>query len=63
MSAQRSETQNADGAGLRFGSGQHAIRSEDAPLVTGCGKFTDDLDMAGQAHAAFVRATVAHAVI
>ena len=63
MSAQRSETQNADGAGLRFGNGQHAIRSEDAPLVTGRGKFTDDLDMAGQAHAAFVRATVAHAVI
>jgi len=63
MNTQRSKTQKASGAGLRFGSGRHAIRSEDAPLVTGRGKFTDDLDMAGQAHAAFVRATVAHAVI
>ena len=63
MSAQRSGTQNADSAGFRFGSERHALRSEDAPLVTGRGKFTDDLDMSGQVHAAFVRATVAHAII
>src|SRR5215216_4768247 len=63
MSAQRSQTQSADEAALRFGAGHHAIRSEDAPLVTGQGKFTDDVDVVGQAHAAFVRATVAHAVI
>jgi aerobic carbon-monoxide dehydrogenase large subunit len=63
MSAQRRKTQTADGSALRFGSGQQAIRSEDAPLVTGRGKFTDDLEVAGQAYAAFVRATVAHAVI
>ena len=55
MSAQPNETQQADGADLRFGSGHRAIRSEDAPLVTGRGQFTDDLDVAGQAHAAFVR--------
>ena len=63
MSAQRNETQQADGAGLRFGSGHRAIRSEDAPLLTGRGQFTDDLNVAGQVHAAFVRTTVAHAVI
>lgn len=63
MSAQKSETQTADGAGFRFGSGRHAIRSEDLPLLTGQGKFTDDLDIACQVHAAFVRATVAHAII
>ena len=63
MSAQRNETQQADGAGLRFGSGHRAIRSEDAPLLTGRGQFTDDLNVASQAHAAFVRTTVAHAVI
>ena len=63
MSAQRSETQQSDGAGLRFGSGYCTVRSEDAPLLTGRGRFTDDLDISGQAHAAFVRATVAHAVI
>ena len=50
-------------AGLRFGSGHHAIRSEDAPLVTGAGKFTDDIDLPAQAHAAFVRSAVAHATI
>jgi aerobic carbon-monoxide dehydrogenase large subunit len=63
MSAQRSGTQNANSAGFRFGSERHALRSEDAPLVTGRGKFTDDLDMSGQVHAAFVRATVAHAIV
>ena len=50
-------------AGLRFGSGHHAIRSEDAALVTGAGKFTDDIDLPAQAHAAFVRSAVAHATI
>ena len=48
---------------LRFGSGPGAIRSEDAPLVTGAGKFTDDINLPGQAYAAFVRASVAHATI
>ncbi|HET9816067.1 MAG TPA: molybdopterin cofactor-binding domain-containing protein, partial [Xanthobacteraceae bacterium] len=48
---------------LRFGSGRGAIRSEDAPLVTGVGKFTDDINLPGQAYAAFVRAPVAHATI
>jgi aerobic carbon-monoxide dehydrogenase large subunit len=50
-------------SGLRFGSGRGAIRSEDAPLVTGAGKFTDDINLPGQAYAAFVRASVAHATI
>jgi aerobic carbon-monoxide dehydrogenase large subunit len=63
MSAQRSATQDASSAGFRFGSERHALRSEDAPLVTGRGKFTDDLDMTGKVHAAFVRATVAHAIV
>ena len=49
--------------GLRFGRARAAIRSEDAPLVTGAGRFTDDIDLPGQAHAAFVRAPVAHAAI
>lgn len=62
MSAQRDET-HPPGAGLRFGSGHRAIRSEDAPLLTGRGRFTDDLNIAGQAHAAFVRAAAAHAII
>jgi carbon-monoxide dehydrogenase large subunit len=55
--------ETAQESGLRFGSGRTAIRSEDAPLVTGAGKFTDDVNLPGQAHAAFARATVAHAAI
>ena len=63
MSAQRSATQDANSADFRFGSERDALRSEDAPLVTGRGKFTDDLDMTGKVHAAFVRTTVAHAIV
>jgi carbon-monoxide dehydrogenase large subunit len=63
MSTQQNGTQRDKSAGVRFGSERHALRSEDAPLVTGRGKFTDDLDIAGQVHAAFARATVAHAII
>jgi carbon-monoxide dehydrogenase large subunit len=48
---------------LRFGSGRSELRSEDEPLVTGRGRFTDDVALPGQAYAAFVRAPVAHANI
>jgi carbon-monoxide dehydrogenase large subunit len=47
------------GAGARFG--RSTIRSEDEPLVTGRGRFTDDIAVPGQAYAAFVRTTVAPA--
>ena len=47
----------------RFGSDHGTLRSEDAPLLTGTGKFTDDLNVPGQACGVFVRAPVAHAVI
>ena len=43
---------------LRFGAAAGARRSEDGPLLTGRGRFTDDLTVPGQAHAVFVRATV-----
>lgn len=48
---------------LRFGSGRDALRSEDEPLLTGRGRFTDDLAPPGAAHAAFVRAAVGHGTI
>src|SRR5262245_32128554 len=47
--------------GVRFGS--TTLRSEDRPLVTGRGRFTDDIAVLGQAYAAFVRASVAPADI
>lgn len=46
---------------LRFGSDRDALRSEDEPLLTGRGRFTDDVTVPGQAYAAFVRAQVGHA--
>ena len=45
----------------RFGSDRDALRSEDRPLVTGRGRFTDDVHVPGEAQAVFVRAQVAHA--
>jgi len=48
---------------IRFGSDSGAQRSEDEPLVTGQGQFTDDLNFPGQAFAAFLRAPVGHARI
>lgn len=46
---------------LRFGSDRDALRTEDEPLITGRGRFTDDVNVPGQAHAAFVRAQLGHA--
>jgi carbon-monoxide dehydrogenase large subunit len=51
------------GSSLRFGTAAGGRRSEDGPLLTGRGRFTDDVDLPGQAHAVFVRAPVAHALI
>jgi carbon-monoxide dehydrogenase large subunit len=51
------------GSQFRFGSSDDARRTEDAPLLTGRGRFTDDLGVHGESHAAFVRAPVAHAEV
>ncbi|MBY0530938.1 MAG: xanthine dehydrogenase family protein molybdopterin-binding subunit [Xanthobacteraceae bacterium] len=48
---------------IRFGSDAGAQRSEDEPLVTGQGQFTDDINLPGQAFAAFLRAPVGHAKV
>ena len=45
------------------GIGQPVIRKEDAALVTGQGRFSDDLDLVGQAYAVMVRSPHAHARI
>jgi len=45
----------------RFGSGQSVHRIEDAALVTGRGRFTDDLTRDTQAHLVFLRSPHAHA--
>ena len=46
-----------------FGIGKPVPRKEDRRLLTGQGRFSDDVDMAGQAHAFVLRAALAHAHI
>ena len=41
--------------------GQPVRRMEDAPLLTGHGRFTDDINLSGQAYMAVVRSPHAHA--
>ena len=53
---------NKPETGFRF-IGQPMPRHEDARLVTGQGRFTDDFGFPGQAHAAMVRSLHAHARI
>ena len=48
---------------LRFGSGHTVRRLEDPTLITGRGRFTDDLHRDGLAHLVFVRSPHAHARI
>ena len=47
----------------QFGIGQPVRRKEDARLLTGKGRFTDDINLPGQLFAYFLRAPHAHARI
>lgn len=47
----------------KFGIGQPVLRTEDPVLVTGHGRYTDDLVLPGQAHAVVVRSNHAHGII
>src|SRR5947208_5633805 len=47
----------------RYAIGQRVPRSEDPVLVSGKGRFTDDVNLAGQVYAAIVRSHYAHGVI
>ena len=46
---------------MKFGVGQPVRRFEDPALITGTGRYTDDLKFENMAHAVVVRAQVAHA--
>jgi carbon-monoxide dehydrogenase large subunit len=50
-------------ATAKFGIGQPVRRTEDPVLVQGHGRYTDDIDLPGQAYAVIVRSTHAHGVI
>jgi carbon-monoxide dehydrogenase large subunit len=43
--------------------GKSVKRKEDARFLTGAGQYTDDVTMANQAHAYFLRSPHAHAKI
>lgn len=45
---------------MKFGTGQSPKRIEDPTLLTGRGRYTDDVTVAGAAHGHVLRATVAH---
>ena len=46
---------------VKFGVGQSVARTEDPILLRGEGCHTDDINLAGQAHAVMVRSRIAHA--
>ena len=46
---------------MKRGMGSPVGRVEDERFVTGAGRFTDDIDLPGQAHAVLVRSSQAHA--
>ncbi len=45
------------------GIGQSVVRKEDATLLCGQGRYTDDLNLQGQAYAVMVRSPYAHGII
>src|ERR1700751_344667 len=47
----------------KFGIGRPVRRLEDMVLVRGQGRYTDDINLTGQAYAAIVRSRHAHGVI
>jgi carbon-monoxide dehydrogenase large subunit len=48
---------------MKFGIGQSVARTEDPRLLTGRGRYTDNHDLPGQLHAAFLRSPHAHATV
>jgi carbon-monoxide dehydrogenase large subunit len=48
---------------MKFGLGQSIPRTEDPKFLTGRARYTDDIDLAGQLHAWFVRSPHAHAAV
>ena len=47
----------------RFAVGQSVSRTEDPTLLRGEGRYTDDLNLPGQAYAVMVRSRVAHGIL
>ncbi len=54
---------DTDLALMKFGVGQPVSRKEDPVLLRGEGRYTDDINLDGQAHAVMVRSRIAHGVL
>jgi carbon-monoxide dehydrogenase large subunit len=48
---------------MKFGVGQPVPRKEDPTLLRGEGRYTDDINLAGQAYAVMVRSRIAHGLL
>ncbi len=48
---------------MKFGVGQPVPRMEDPTLLRGEGRYTDDINLPGQAYAVMVRSRIAHGVL
>jgi carbon-monoxide dehydrogenase large subunit len=48
---------------MKFGVGQPVSRTEDPTLLRGQGRYTDDINLPGQAYAVMVRSKVAHGIL
>jgi carbon-monoxide dehydrogenase large subunit len=57
------DTNMLDPTRLKFGIGQSVPRAEDPILLTGKGRYTDDIALPGQVWAVMVRSPYAHGVI
>ena len=51
-----------DGAAVGTGIGQRVRRREDPRLLTGKGRYSDDVNLPGQAYMAMVRSPHAHEI-
>ena len=54
---------DTDLALMKFGVGQPVPRKEDPTLLRGKGRYTDDMNLPGQAYAVMVRSKIAHGVL
>ena len=48
---------------MKFGVGQPVPRKEDPTLLRGQGRYTDDINLPGQAYAVMVRSRIAHGIL
>ena len=48
---------------MKFGVGQPVSRKEDPVLLRGQGRYTDDINLPGQAYAVMVRSKIAHGLL